>query len=56
MENVVHTVGLLLLLEGQVTSCLLSDQEAVVRRAAVDVLTKLASRLQLLPTAFLQVG
>ena len=46
----------LLLLEGQVTSCLLSDQEAVVRRAAVDVLTKLASTLQLLPTALLQVG
>jgi hypothetical protein len=37
----------------QATSCLLTDQEAIVRRGAVDLLTKLASRQ--LPAAVLQV-
>jgi hypothetical protein len=38
----------------QVSSCLLTDQEAIVRRGAVDLLTKLASRQ--LPAVVLQVG
>jgi hypothetical protein len=43
-------------LEEQLTSCLLTDQEAIVRRAAVDLLAKLAARPELMSSTQLQVG
>jgi Domain of unknown function (DUF4042) len=41
-------------LEEQLTSCLLTDQEAIVRRAAVDLLAQLAGRPELVSPTRLQ--
>ncbi len=42
------------LLSGQVRCCLQNDQEAIVRRSAVDLMAKLASRASLVPASLLQ--
>jgi hypothetical protein len=42
------------LLSGQVRGCLQSDQEAIVRRSAVDLMAKLASKACLIPASLLQ--
>jgi len=42
------------LLERQVTSCLRSDEEAIVRRSAVDLVAKLAGMPRLVPAALIQ--
>jgi len=42
------------LLSGQVTGCLQNDQEAIVRRSAVDLMAKLASRASPVPVLLLQ--